>query len=310
LLLAVASAVVVGCSGETIPLPRAGRGKPGGDQGGPGTAGVLTAVTGDGTATLKGVVKLTGGEPNYAGLTAALRAEFKQDRDHCLDGKPEETSQYGWVVDEATKGIKNVFVWLRPEDDKTQFFDVSTLVADNDKGKYFPTEVNIDQPHCAFLPHAVVLFSHYVDPAAPTTNHRKWKPSGQRFVVKNSAPINHNFSYKGDPDLGISGNTTMSPRSKNDLTDNIRPSFRKPIEAACGIHPWMRGYIWDFNHPFAAVTNDKGEFEIKNVPAGVKLRVVAWHEVAGFLGGDKARGEEIEFKKDESKTKDFTATAK
>ena len=36
------------------------------------------------------------------------------------------------------------------------------------------------------------------------------------------------------------------------------------------------------DHPFAAVTNDKGEFEIPGLPAGTH-RFKVWHEGAGFL---------------------------
>ena len=40
---------------------------------------------------------------------------------------------------------------------------------------------------------------------------------------------------------------------------------------------WMNGYVWTFDHPYAATTDADGKFEIKNAPAG-KWRLVVWHE--------------------------------
>jgi hypothetical protein len=46
----------------------------------------------------------------------------------------------------------------------------------------------------------------------------------------------------------------------------------------CDLHKWMKGYIWSLETPYAAVTDKDGHFEIKNVPAGAELQIVAWHE--------------------------------
>ena len=68
-----------------------------------------------------------------------------------------------------------------------------------------------------------------------------------------------------------------------------------PIQYKCTIHGWMTGYVRIFDHPYYAVTDADGKFEIKNAPAG-KYRIVYWHE-NGFQGGAQGRfGEEIEIK--------------
>jgi hypothetical protein len=55
----------------------------------------------------------------------------------------------------------------------------------------------------------------------------------------------------------------------------------------------MTGYVRVFDHPYYAVTDDDGNFEIKNAPAG-KYRIVYWHE-NGVRGGAQGRaGEEVE----------------
>ena len=45
----------------------------------------------------------------------------------------------------------------------------------------------------------------------------------------------------------------------------------------CDVHPWMKAYVAVFDHPYFAVTDDTGKFQIKNIPNG-KYEVVAWHE--------------------------------
>jgi Carboxypeptidase regulatory-like domain len=42
----------------------------------------------------------------------------------------------------------------------------------------------------------------------------------------------------------------------------------------------MRSYIAVFKHPFFAVTDKRGSFELKNLPPG-DYTIVAWHEKFG-----------------------------
>ena len=48
----------------------------------------------------------------------------------------------------------------------------------------------------------------------------------------------------------------------------------------CDTHTWMKSYIWVFKHPFFVVTDEKGNFVLKNVPIG-KHTVRVWHEILG-----------------------------
>ena len=43
-----------------------------------------------------------------------------------------------------------------------------------------------------------------------------------------------------------------------------------------------------FDHPYYAVTDEDGKFEIKDAPAG-NYRIVYWHENVGFKGGKDGR---------------------
>lgn len=52
------------------------------------------------------------------------------------------------------------------------------------------------------------------------------------------------------------------------------------IPVKCNVHPWMRGYIAVFKHPFFAVTDKDGKFELKDLPPGT-YTISAWQEKLG-----------------------------
>lgn len=55
-----------------------------------------------------------------------------------------------------------------------------------------------------------------------------------------------------------------------------------PAEVRSDIHPWMKSYWLIVDHPYAAKTDERGEFEIRNLPIGEhQFRI--WHETQGYL---------------------------
>lgn len=54
------------------------------------------------------------------------------------------------------------------------------------------------------------------------------------------------------------------------------------IPVKCNIHPWMKGYIAVFKHPYFAVTGKDGKFVLKGLPAG-NYTITAWQEKFGTL---------------------------
>jgi hypothetical protein len=52
------------------------------------------------------------------------------------------------------------------------------------------------------------------------------------------------------------------------------------VEVRCSEHPFARGYIAVFDHPYFAVTDDAGTFKIDGLPAGT-YTVKVWHERLG-----------------------------
>jgi hypothetical protein len=54
------------------------------------------------------------------------------------------------------------------------------------------------------------------------------------------------------------------------------------IEVRCDAHPWTRGWILAFDHPYYAVTDRRGSFAMDSVPPG-RYRLMAWHERFGTI---------------------------
>lgn len=52
------------------------------------------------------------------------------------------------------------------------------------------------------------------------------------------------------------------------------------VEVRNDQHPWMRGWIAVFDHPYYGVTTRDGAFSFDSVPPG-RYRVMAWHERVG-----------------------------
>jgi hypothetical protein len=53
------------------------------------------------------------------------------------------------------------------------------------------------------------------------------------------------------------------------------------IQIRSNIHNWINGYIFIFDHPYAAVTDEKGAFVMDNIPPDEYLLKV-WHEGFGM----------------------------
>ena len=91
----------------------------------------------------------------------------------------------------------------------------------------------------------------------------------------------------------------LSIGKNKDFTYNAPETV--PLKVTCDIHGWMQAYHLPLDHHFFAVTDEKGEFEIKGLPAGMHT-FKAWHEKAGLL----ERNWTVEIKKDETTTENKT----
>ena len=73
------------------------------------------------------------------------------------------------------------------------------------------------------------------------------------------------------------------------------------IEIRCDQHPWTRGYIAVFDHPYFAVTTANGDFQLDSVPPG-KYTLKVWHERLGTtarevtVGGGETATADVEMR--------------
>ena len=218
------------------------------------TFAAVPAQAGD-WGSIKGRVVLDGATPKPTKITVDA------DPKECLKNGDLYTQEY--VVDEKTKGVRWCAVFLIPIDAET----VPTAKLNiNPAAEPKEQRVVIDQPCCQFEPRVICI-----------------RAGKQKLTVNNPAPMTHNIKIDGGP-VNIDLNQAVPPNNKLEVPDDWKAA-KNAIPFSCTIHKWMKGYIRVFNHTYYAVTNAKGEFEIKDAPKG-KCRLVIWHET-GWVIGDK-----------------------
>ncbi len=213
------------------------------------------------------------GKVVFDGDEAPKREELKitKDQQHCL-GKGPILSE-DWVVNSKNLGVKDVFVWLEPMN-KGGDIPVHPKLKNGDKKTHV-----IDQPRCMFVPHCLVI------------------QEGDILLAKNSSPIPHNFRWLGHPLKNPGGNIAMAPGTKFEIK-NLQADLLLPVMIKCDIHPWMNGYVRVFDHPYASVTDENGDFKMELPPAG-QYRLKIWHPASGWVGGFKGRaGYPVDIKAD------------
>jgi plastocyanin len=115
----------------------------------------------------------------------------------------------------------------------------------------------------------------------------------QTLEVINSDPTSHNIHPV--PQNNREWNIFQAPASSP-----IEETFAREeiVPVRCNVHPWMKGYIAVFKHPYFAITNEDGAFDLKNVPPG-DYTVQAWHEKYGRLS------QKVSLEPNQTKTLEF-----
>jgi len=121
--------------------------------------------------------------------------------------------------------------------------------------KWTPEQKKVvsDQKGCVFHP-AVALIAE-----------------GGTVVFKNSDKVLHNVkstSVKNPPfNEGVNGGGSI---------EKVFKKGHEAVSVTCSVHDWMSMWVVVMKNPYYAVTNDKGEYELKDVPAG-KYKLVIMH---------------------------------
>lgn len=133
----------------------------------------------------------------------------------------------------------------------------------------------IDQKGCLYEPHVLAM------------------RAGQDLQVVNDDPVTHNIHPM--PANNREWNKAELPGSK---VDESFPREEVAIPVKCNVHPWMRGYVAVFKHPYFVVTGKDGSFDLSNLPPGT-YTIGAWHEKLGKTT------QQITIGANETKTLDF-----
>jgi len=117
--------------------------------------------------------------------------------------------------------------------------------------------VVVQQKGCMYQPHVLAVRAN------------------QTLQLVNDDPTSHNIHPQ--PANNREWNKAEPPGTK------MEESFAREeiaIPVKCNVHPWMRGYIAVFKHPYFAVTGKDGGFDLSNLPPGT-YTIKAWHEKLG-----------------------------
>jgi hypothetical protein len=101
--------------------------------------------------------------------------------------------------------------------------------------------------------------------------------ANQTLQLGNDDPTSHNIDPV--PANNREWNKAELPGSKVE-EGFAREVIAIPIPVKCNVHPWMRGYIAVFKHPFFAATGKDGGFDLSNPPPGT-YTIKAWHKKLG-----------------------------
>jgi hypothetical protein len=211
---------------------------------------------GEGWGTIKGQVVWGDDKP-----PKLVKITPDKDREECEKNGPLHDERL--EVNQKNKGVKSCFVYLVSAKGGVKGFaeDIPVHPKLREVSK---KPVELDQPCCQFIPHIVTL------------------REGQTLLVKNSSEASHNVNI-----IGGTKNPSINQILPKKTSFEMKgfKAYHIPIEVKCDIHSWMHGRIAVMKHPYFAVTDEDGNFEIKDAPAG-EFRIVVWHEEVGWVLGE------------------------
>lgn len=161
------------------------------------------------------------------------------------------------LINPMNRGVQNVFIYLEemPDGGKKQIASQSLWPTAGEGG------LVLDQQNCTYKPHAMITIA------------------GEEFTANSQDSVVH--SYRGTPIKNRDFNLTIPSNGSLKVKPYTRPE-KYPVAISCATHSWMSGYQLPLDHPYAAVTNADGKFEISDLPSGVH-KFIIWHENKGVI---------------------------
>ena len=178
--------------------------------------------------------------------TAPKNEPIKMNADPvCVKANATPQFQETYQAGSDGKSLANVFVYVK-DGLGNYVFDAPT------------DSVKLDQQNCRYRPH---VFGVRV---------------GQPVEIVNSDPTLHNIHAlpkanqefnNGQPIQGMKMSHTFTAKE-------VMVPFK------CDVHGWMNAYVGILDHPYFAVTDKDGKFELNSLPPGT-YTIEAWHEKLG-----------------------------
>lgn len=190
--------------------------------------------------TIKGVATWKGEIPKVPPLRVFA------DLDTCGDKVNSPVLQ----IDPKTKGLHNTLVYLEKVE----------------KGKAPEEKYWLHMGQSETDPRSrVCLFEEHVFPFVRTAD----------VAVINFDPILHNPHFFNEKHASLF-NVAM-PTPNKEVDKKILRANGVGLRFQCDVHVHMNAWMAAMDHPYFAVTDEEGRFEISGVPPG-KYTLVAWHE--------------------------------
>ena len=189
-----------------------------------------------------GRVVLTGTASPLSPLYA--KGGAPKDREVCgVEATPDERLVIG-----ADNGVANVFIFIKkaPRGSPKPTLSEEAMI--------------FDQKYCRFEPHCLVV------------------PVGQTVKVLSDDDAAHNTHT--NPKRNSSVSSLVNPLDRVGKLELVyKKSEKMPISVTCDFHSWMKAWHFPVDHPYVALTDADGNFEIRDLPAGSHDFIV-WHEAA------------------------------
>lgn len=197
-----------------------------------------------------------------------IQLPLGMDRDYALKGGPLFEDKV--LVGSNNRGLKNVIVSLRPDvPDKKAAFPLERIHPDYKAAK--PIKHVVKSEFCRYDRRILAV------------------REGDTIEFRNDQVIADNIRF----DIGDLQSNRLLKSEESWTTESLKVGHMGNFQSS--IHPWMRGYVRVFDHPYFAITDADGFFEIPKAPAG-KWRIHYWHELGFHKGPEGRNGFPIEVK--------------
>ena len=210
---------------------------------------VLTQVPVEGGSRYK-VIKVKKGATisgwiSFSGELPELIIPVETDAKTCCE-KGQTSKRSPRLVVDGDRGVRNAVVYLTKIRAGKAF----------QKGEY-----TLGQRSCTFVPHVVLM------------------PQKERLKIKNGDPVLHNVHALLD---GTDVFNIALAQKGQTIEKRMRRAGTIRLKCDAG-HTWMSAYVIVAPHPYYALTDDKGNFSLEDIPPG-KYTLRVWHE-----GWEKAK---------------------